>query len=409
MNRRPLEPLDAEEAALAEQLARLGPHGEPSPRLDARILAAAHDAVSEQARPRRRSRWPLGLGVAASALLAVGIAWQLRPTHESPLDREFAAADADAAASASVAAADASAGTGPASGDAAARQMAPPPPPLESVAAPLVTELPANASPSAVYNPPAALPAQPAVAKTRPALPSPRRSVVESAEPRQADAPPLAQAAATDSTNLDSVAVSGTQLRSPATAALPPPPPAPPAATAAAAATSSDRTIRPLGGVVADPETYAEIAAQREQARAQHARNAAASAERQESRARRASEASSDMQDAIAPAAAATSAPVVGNVDGFDYARNAGAAPAAKSTARNNAFAPSVTRNSLKRTDLQLPVVEDTKLDADDWLERIRLRRDLGDRASAVESLLRFRQAHPFQKTPEDLQELLAE
>lgn len=409
MNRRPLEPLDAEETALAEQLARLGPHGEPSPRLDARILAAAHDAVSEQARPRRRTRWPLGLGVAASALLAVGIAWQLRPTHESPLDREFAAADADAAASASVAAADASAGSGSASGDAAAREMAPPPPPLESVAAPLVTELPANASPSAVYNPPAALPSQPAVAKTRPALPAVRRSVAEAAEARRADAPPLVEPAASDSTSLDSVAVSSAQLRSPATAtAALPPPPAPPAA-ARSGGSANEEFGRSLGGVVADPETYAEIAAQREQARAEHARNATASAERQESRARRASEASSDMQDAIAPAAAATSAPVVGNADGLAYARNAGAAPAAKSAARNNVFAPSVTRNSLKRTDLQLPVVEDTKLDADDWLERIRLRRDLGDRASAVESLLRFRQAHPFQKTPEDLQELLAE
>lgn len=409
MNRRPLEPLDAEEAALAEQLARLGPHGEPSPRLDARILAAAHDAVSEQARPRRRTRWPLGLGVAASALLAVGIAWQLRPTHESPLDREFAAADADAAAA--VAAADASAGSGSASGDAAARGMAPPPPPLESVAAPLVTELPANASPSAAYNPPAALPSQAAVAKTRPALPAPRRSVVESAQARRADAPPLVEPTASDSTNLDSVAVAAAQMRSPATAALPspPPPPAPPASTRTGV--SADENFgRSLGGVVADPETYAEIAAQREQARAQHARNAAASAERQETRARRASEASSDMQDAIAPAtAAAASAPAVGNVDGLQYGRNAGATPVAKSSARNNAFAPGVTRNSLKRTDLQLPVVEDTKLDADDWLERIRLRRDLGDRASAVESLLRFRQAHPFQKTPEDLQELLAE
>jgi hypothetical protein len=73
--------LDPEERALAERLARLGPHGEPSPALDGRILAAAHGAMDGRRPASRRAsrRWPLGLGVAASLALALGLAWQLRP------------------------------------------------------------------------------------------------------------------------------------------------------------------------------------------------------------------------------------------------------------------------------------------------------------------------------------------
>ena len=78
-------PLDPEERALAARLARLGPHGEPSPSLDARVLAAAHAAhAAATARAARgpgwrRARWPVGVGVAASVVLAAGIAWQMRP------------------------------------------------------------------------------------------------------------------------------------------------------------------------------------------------------------------------------------------------------------------------------------------------------------------------------------------
>lgn len=75
-------PLDPEERALAARLARLGPHGEPSPSLDARVLAAAHAAATARtarAQGWRRARWPVGVGVAASVVLAAGIAWQMRP------------------------------------------------------------------------------------------------------------------------------------------------------------------------------------------------------------------------------------------------------------------------------------------------------------------------------------------
>lgn len=88
------EPLTPEERALAERLARLGPHGEPSPALDARVLAAARAELEAAAPPaRRRRRWPYMVGIAASCALAVGVAWRLRPVPEPPaMARKDAAA-----------------------------------------------------------------------------------------------------------------------------------------------------------------------------------------------------------------------------------------------------------------------------------------------------------------------------
>lgn len=84
------ESLSPEERALADRLARLGPHDGPPPALDAKILSAAHAAV---AGPRRR-RWlgltaiPGGLitgaGMAAALVVVVGLAWQLRPSSPVP-------------------------------------------------------------------------------------------------------------------------------------------------------------------------------------------------------------------------------------------------------------------------------------------------------------------------------------
>ena len=53
MNPYPHEPLTPEERELAQLTARLPPHGEPSPALDARILAAAHAAAAPQPVARR--------------------------------------------------------------------------------------------------------------------------------------------------------------------------------------------------------------------------------------------------------------------------------------------------------------------------------------------------------------------
>ena len=114
--------LTTEEHALAQRLARLGPHGEPSPALDARILAAAHDAVAQHAGMRRpRRRWPVAFGIAASLALAVGVAWQLRPLPQAAIDRSEAPAAASAqTTSQPAAAADASMASTTATADATA-------------------------------------------------------------------------------------------------------------------------------------------------------------------------------------------------------------------------------------------------------------------------------------------------
>ena len=88
MNRKP-DPLDANERALADLLARDALPG-PSPQLDARILAAARAATStpERASRRPRPRWIAGMSIAATLVLAVGIAWRLRPLPERPVASE---------------------------------------------------------------------------------------------------------------------------------------------------------------------------------------------------------------------------------------------------------------------------------------------------------------------------------
>jgi hypothetical protein len=79
MSRRP-DPLDANERALADLLARDALPG-PPPQLDARILAAARATTSapEWTLRRPRPRWIAGMGIAATLVLAIGIAWRLRP------------------------------------------------------------------------------------------------------------------------------------------------------------------------------------------------------------------------------------------------------------------------------------------------------------------------------------------
>jgi hypothetical protein len=76
--------LTPEERALARRLAKVGPQGEPSPALDAHILAAAHDAVRPVQPRRKASKWPATMGFAASLAIACGIAWQLRPVPNLP-------------------------------------------------------------------------------------------------------------------------------------------------------------------------------------------------------------------------------------------------------------------------------------------------------------------------------------
>ena len=83
MNRLPPQPLDAQERALAAQLPRLHGRSEPTAELDARILAAAHAAAQQPAKPARR-RWAAPLALAASLCLAVGVAWRVQFTPAPP-------------------------------------------------------------------------------------------------------------------------------------------------------------------------------------------------------------------------------------------------------------------------------------------------------------------------------------
>lgn len=110
------DPLDNEERELAQRLARLAAPTEPSPSLDANILAAAHAAATKRpaSRLQRRPRWPVAFGVAASLALAVGVAWQLRPLPHTPVYEEVTAAGMDAAATVGGPSADAAAVSAPA-------------------------------------------------------------------------------------------------------------------------------------------------------------------------------------------------------------------------------------------------------------------------------------------------------
>lgn len=173
MNQRTPRPLDAEERALAALLPR--PHGrsEPGAELDARILAAARAATvpagAKPATPHRR-RWIAPTALAASLMLAVGLAWQLRPPSSlrAPAPAvEAAAASADAS-----------------SGEATVRAIMPPPPtadethgaqprPMATMPPPTEPTLPARTASAPVASPTIAEPGMPVVAAPPPAPPAP--------------------------------------------------------------------------------------------------------------------------------------------------------------------------------------------------------------------------------------------
>ncbi len=106
MNRQPPQPLDAEERALAAQLPRAPGRNEPGAEIDARILAAAQAAVQAPAGKARRRSWIAPMSVAASLMLAIGLAWQLRPSPvpQVPAPAAEAASTAGIAENADVAA-----------------------------------------------------------------------------------------------------------------------------------------------------------------------------------------------------------------------------------------------------------------------------------------------------------------
>jgi hypothetical protein len=210
-------PLDPEERALAARLARRGPHGEPSPALDARVLAAAHAATmagGARTAVRRRARWPLGVGVAASVVLAAGIAWQMRPSPAPPghasvatapatpamraIDAAPAPSDTDATATAPAAAI----ATGTAAATSEAEATATPANARTSPAAAKALASPPE-EPRIVFNAPSAADVQaPPPAPPAPPAPvaPPARAAAKPATPPQAQAAlPVFDAAEADS------------------------------------------------------------------------------------------------------------------------------------------------------------------------------------------------------------------
>lgn len=232
---RPSEPFNAEERDLAERLARLGGPREPAPALDARILAMARAAVVEpiaettiagtsaadagsdastapvdpkvtplKPRPRKPTpRWPLGLSLAASLVLAAGIGWKL---HDN------GAGIGEGAAESAVAAAPAEDATQIIMVEPPLqREPPPPPPPMESPA--LADAMVAPAAPASVPAPAI----KPARAKEAPqnAVYAAEAAADAAAPPAAMAAPaPVAQAkASTEEDSYDRIDVSGSRIR----------------------------------------------------------------------------------------------------------------------------------------------------------------------------------------------------
>lgn len=197
MTRHPQQPLDHEERALAALLPR--PHGraEPGADLDARILAAAQAALHPRPVAKRQRRsWIGPTAVAASLMLAVGLAWQLRPPPAAPVATEAASADSDVMSMRAI--------EMPPSTPAPMTQARPMvvPPPEAMVSAPPARDAAAGISAPASAPMPVPVPPPP------PAPPAPSAQIMvgetaagappQAAEPVRAQATPMAKASTSD-------------------------------------------------------------------------------------------------------------------------------------------------------------------------------------------------------------------
>lgn len=364
MRQHPPQPLSPEERALSDRLLRLGPSGEPSPALDASILAAARMAATagtgaagaarpESERRRRFGRIALpgalvtGMGMAASLVLALGLAWQIRPGTEPLNDRS--SAPSGARGEETVVAAQMLDRQAPA-GDAA------PAPPPRVVMAPTPTPTPTPA------------PAPAAAEAPRPPRPeddasAPAPSV--EAGSRQRAATGLGSASAKNSAVVDAAPVDAAPLAE--TVATDP---------SASASASSD----PQGAndLQASPPRPAPAAAPRRPSYTTSARAAAARAER------------TAQSNATDPTAGATPLPAAGIATQPRVDDEPDRGPSALSSWAE--ISPDLDR----------------LLDPAAWMQRIRERRDGGDTRGASESLKLFRSVHPHARVPRDLRTLEA-
>lgn len=330
------EPLSPEERALADRLARLGPHEGPSPALDAKILAAAHAAVAPE--PRRR-RWLVltaipgslitGTGMAAALVLVIGTVWQLRPNDPAPRP---AREEGDGAyVSAEIIRRE-------------QKVVAPPPPAADAPA-------------------PRKAPSAPAIASA--------------STTAQRKAAPMGQAAAPVSVRED-VPVAAARI-----ATVGPDEP-----IAYGNAPADARAADPFTAPAAAPAAPVAMQAYSEAEKTEAFEFARARQQRSEEQAVSAKRSLVDTGSA-APVAATAPAPAdVGSGTTLDRIE--------------------VTGSRITPADLlaATPVAEDAQLEAAQWLERIRERRDAGDADGARESMALFRKAHPRVRLPRDLRAL---
>lgn len=339
------EPLTPEERELAKLTAHLGPQGEPSSALDARILAAAHAALERKQPPRRKPRWPVAMGLAASVVFAVGIAWQLRPLQQAPMPASAEAPADEAAEERTVAA------TIPSSPALPQADMAADTASAEAAAAP--APAPAEQAPPAPIKALAPPPAE---------FRAPPRQQIARAKTRASNAERRAQS-----------------VGNAATASVPPPPPAPPAPAAMAAATAAAADA---------PVAFAPEPHERESHREGYSARAAAT------------DSFAASAGAVAPKAQA---------EALTEAKAARAAASMRQKESATLDRVEVTGSRMKRTDLQVPVSDDAQLPVNEWLERVRTRYGLGDAGAAKQSLLLFVKDHPSEPVPGDLEPLLEE
>ena len=349
MNRHPPEPLTQEERELAQLIARTGPHGEPPAALDAKILAAAQAAVAGKPQRARKPRWPVAMGLAASVVFAVGIAWQLRPLPPAATPSSEAPEPV-----------------------AAERRTQPEAEPARE-AAPLHADVVAQDPAAVAADMPMSAP---------PPLPPPPAPAAKTTPPRNVSMPPPRRAVRIPPPQVPPVqrpAQGGDSYRSLGAVPSPPAPPAPilaapePATESPAAFAPEPRDAAVAGSLSAN-ETAGYTAA-----RTAAAKQNAARAEMKTSTAIREQERAA--QDSNARDHAAQDRGTPDRVE--------------------------VTGSRMQRTDLQVPISDDARLTVDEWLERVRTRYGLGDAEAAKRSLLLFVRDHPDETVPGDLEPLL--
>lgn len=342
MNHPRHEPLTPEERALAERLARIGPHDDgPPPSLDAKILAAAHAAVAPAS---RRRRWLAltsvpaslitGVGMAAALALVVGVVWQLRPAS-GPARAPRGEADDMGYVSAEMIQRE--------------RPPAPPAPPPPSLPPEPTAAQPGSARGIAATAPAKALSAPPEV-RRQAAAPTAREDVAPKQSANAAE--PYLDEAVIDAP-APAAPAGYVRARTPRAAA-------PPAATVMASPAAAESDFVPAPPASAPPAPSSGMV-QRKAVTAEGEAKARAEA------------------DSVRELAAKQS-PQLDSIE--------------------------VTGNRIALSGV--PVREDARLPIEDWLQRIRQRRDTGDLDGARSSLMLFRREHPHHRVPDDLRALPA-